>query len=137
MVAPVRDSWEARYVAVVREGGHQQFFDRLLQAVGVTSLVIVSPWITSLPGEVSLGSILEFIDKNRVPTVTIMRHPRKEPMNSDAVALLRQSENVVLYYNNELHAKIYVCRCSPSGFALLFGESLREGNQSARSRADD
>lgn len=118
------DPWEARYVTVVRQGGHQQFFDRLLQAVEVTSLVIVSPWITSLSGEMPLSSIVEFIDRYRVPTVTVMRHPSKEPMNSEAAMLLRQSGNVIIYYNNELHAKIYVCRCSPCGFALLGSANL-------------
>jgi len=118
------DSWEARYVTVVREGGHQQFFARLLQAVDVTSLVIVSPWISSLASEATIASILDFIDRNKVPTVAIMRHPSKEPMNLDAATALRQSRNVVLYYNNELHAKIYVCRCSPCGFALLGSANL-------------
>lgn len=124
MEVRLRDSWEARYVTVVREGGHQQFFDRLLQAVEVTSLVIVSPWITALDGELPLRSIVDFVDRNAVPTVVLMRHPSKEPMNYEAAALLRQSSNVVIYYNNELHAKIYVCRCSPFGFALLGSANL-------------
>jgi len=124
MVVRSLDPWEARYVTVVREGGHQQFFDRLLLAVEVRSLVIVSPWITSLLGEIPLSSILDFVDRNRVPTVTIMRHPSKEPNNAEAARLLVQSENVIIYYNNELHAKIYVCRCAPFGFALLGSANL-------------
>jgi len=124
MAGRSHDSWEARYVIVVREGGHQQFFARLLQAVDVTSLVIVSPWVSSLAGEVTLASILDFIDRNRVPTVAIMRHPSKESMNLEAATALRQSRNVVLYYNNELHAKVYVCRCAPFGFALLGSANL-------------
>jgi hypothetical protein len=127
MVPEWHDSWESRYVTVVREGGHRRFFERLLQAVEPTSLVIVSPWITSLLGEIPLSSIVDFIDRNRISTVTIMRHPGKEPMNSEAAMLMRQSENVIIYYNNELHAKIYVCRCSPCGFALL-GSANLSGN---------
>ena len=43
--------WEERFVTVVREGGHTLFFERFMQATGITSLVIVSPWILGLDGE--------------------------------------------------------------------------------------
>ncbi len=120
-------NWESRYTAVVREGGHQQFFDRFLLAVGIRSLSIVSPWITAIPGEVSLRSIVDHIDHSNIPTLVMTRHPRKEPMNREAVDVLLASDNIVLYYNNELHAKIYVCRCEPFGFALL-GSANLSGN---------
>lgn len=117
--------WEERYITVVREGGHALFFERFVQATSVTSLVIVSPWIQSLDGEpLSLTDILWTVQKGRVPTTVIMRSPDKEPLNRSAADLFEGSPFVTLYYNNELHAKVYVCRCQPFGFALLGSANL-------------
>lgn len=116
--------WEARYVSVVRHGGHQRFFERFMEAVDIESLVIVSPWITPMRDELPLSSIIDRINRNAIPTVVILRPPTKEPMNREAAELLSDCEHVLLYYNNDLHAKIYVCRCSPFGFALLSSANL-------------
>ncbi len=117
--------WEERFVTVVREGGHSLFFERFMEAVEVTSLVIVSPWIQSLDGEpISLKDILWSIEKRKVPATVIMRSPTKEPLNRDAAELFEGCPFITLYYNNDLHAKIYVCRCQPFGFALLGSANL-------------
>ena len=117
--------WEERYVTVVYEGGHSAFFTRFIQAYEVTNLVIVSPWIMSLEGEnISLTDIIWEIEKGKVQTVVIMRNPNKEPLNRKADELFNKSPFITLYYNNELHAKIYVCRCQPFGFALLSSANL-------------
>lgn len=117
--------WEERFITVVREGGHTLFFERFIQATGTTSLVIVSPWILSLYEEpFSLEVILHTIKKGKVPTTVIMRSPEKEQLNVEAVKLLKRSPFVTLFYNNDLHAKIYVCRCQPFGFALLSSANL-------------
>lgn len=117
--------WEERYVSVVYEGGHSLFFQRFVQATDATSLVIVSPWIQSLDDEaLSLRDILWTIQKCGVPTTVIMRSPDKEPLNRSSVVLFEGSPFVTLYYNNELHAKVYVCRCQPFGFALLGSANL-------------
>ena len=80
--------WEERFVTVVREGGHSLFFERFLQAVEVTSLVIVSPWIQSLDEEpVSLKDILWSVERGKVPTTIIMRSPQKESLNRDTAEL--------------------------------------------------
>ena len=101
------------------------FFERFMQAVEVTSLVIVSPWIQSLDGEpVSLKDILWSVERGKVPTTIIMRSPQKEPLNRDAAKLFEGCPFITLYYNNDLHAKIYVCRCQPFGFALLSSANL-------------
>src|SRR5437870_4950180 len=39
--------WEDRYVRVLMDGGHREFFDRFLQAQEVLSLVLITPWISS------------------------------------------------------------------------------------------
>lgn len=117
--------WEERFITVVSEGGHTLFFERFVQAVEVTSLVVVSPWIQSLDGEpLSLKDILWSIERRKVPTTIIMRSPQKEPLNRDAAELFEGYPFITLYYNNDLHAKIYVCRCQPFGFALLGSANL-------------
>ena len=117
--------WEERFVTVVREGGHTLFFERFVQAVEVISLVVVSPWIQSLDKEpLSLKDILWSVERRKVPTTIIMRSPQKEPLNRDAAELFEGCPFITLYYNNELHAKIYVCRCQPFGFALLGSANL-------------
>jgi hypothetical protein len=118
-------TWEERFVTIVREGGHTLFFERFLQAVEITSLVIVSPWIRTLVGEpISLKDIMLTVKKRKVPTTVIMRSPEKEPMNREAAEVFQASSLITLYYNNDLHAKIYVCRCQPFGFALLGSANL-------------
>jgi len=117
--------WEERFITIVSEGGHTLFFERFVQAVEVTSLVVVSPWIQSLDGEsLSLKDILWSIERRKVPTTIIMRSPQKEPLNRDAAELFEGCPFITLYYNNDLHAKIYVCRCQPFGFALLGSANL-------------
>jgi len=117
--------WEEKFITVVREGGHSLFFERFMQAVEVTSLVIVSPWIQRLDGEpLSLKDMLWSVERGKVPTTIIMRSPEKEPLNRDAAELFEGCPFITLYYNNDLHAKIYVCRCQPFGFALLGSANL-------------
>jgi len=117
--------WEERFITVVREGGHSLFFERFMQAVEVTSLVVVSPWVQSLDGEpISLKDILWSVERGKVPTTIIMRSPEKEPWNRDAAKLFEGCPFITLYYSNDLHAKIYVCRCQPFGFALLGSANL-------------
>lgn len=117
--------WEERYITVVRDGGHTLFFERFMQSTGITSLVIVSPWILGLDAEpFSLETILNAIKRGKVPTTIIMRSPEKEHLNVEAAKRFKGSPFVTLYYNNDLHAKIYVCRCQPFGFALLSSANL-------------
>jgi len=117
--------WEERFITVVREGGHTLFFERFMQATEITSLVIVSPWILGLDGEpFSLETILHAIRRGKVPTTVIMRNPEKEQLNVEAAELFKGSPFVTLYFNNDLHAKIYVRRCQPFGFALLSSANL-------------
>ena len=118
-------NWEDRYIKVVREGGHALFFERFISASSITSLVIVSPWIQTLSGEpISLEQIVSFVTKEKIPTTIIMRSVQKEPLNRNAAEIFKKCPLITLYYNNDLHAKIYVCRCQPFGFALLGSANL-------------
>lgn len=118
-------SWEEKYVKVVMRGGHSYFFERFVQAVGVTNLIIVSPWIQTLEGEqLTLKDIIWYIEKRQIQTTIVMRSPKKESLNIDAARLFMNCPLITLYYNNDVHAKIYVCKCQPFGFALLSSANL-------------
>lgn len=117
--------WEARFASIVYDGGHEAFFDRFLLASQISRLVIVSPWITSLERErITLRDIIATIEAQEVPTTVVMRHPGKEPLNREASELLSTSRCVTVYVNSDLHAKVYVCRCAPFGFALVSSANL-------------
>jgi len=119
-------TWEEKFAEIVYEGGHKTFFERFLLATKIESLVIVSPWISTLPDEnITLEDIILTIKRQNVPTTVIMRDPERERLNIKAAKLFRQCRNIIdLYFNNELHAKVYVCKCAPFGFALLGSANL-------------
>ena len=116
-----------KYAEVVYERGHIQFFERVFSATGVKRLVIVSPWLISTERDpITLHHIADYIERYHVETIIVMRSPQKEPKNLVAVNLLKSriASWLTLYYNNGIHAKIYVCRCQPFGFALLSSANL-------------
>ena len=119
--------WEESYTQVIRTGSHKLFFGRLFICQNIQSLVIISPWIGRLKQEnlgYSVEDIARFINRHQIPTFVITRDPKKEIANREAIDILLSCPSLTLYYNNSLHAKIYVCRCIPSGFALLSSANL-------------
>lgn len=119
--------WKESYTQVVKAGGHVLFFERLFAAKDVHGLVIISPWISFLQREelgYSLEDIASFINLNQIPTYIITRAPEVEFVNRKAIDIFCSCPSVNLYYNNSLHAKVYVCRCEPFGFALLSSANL-------------
>ena len=120
-----KPKWEEEYAKVAREGGHLEFFERFVDATAVSSLVIISPWIQTLNGEqITLEDIMRKIERDGIETTVIMRDPRRESMNYRANDLFKNCQHVTLYYNNDLHAKVYVCKCDPFGFALLSSANM-------------
>jgi len=119
-------TWEEKFAKIIYEGGHTVFFERFLLAIDIKSLVIISPWISTLPNEnIRLEDIIFTIKKHKIHTTVIMRDPERERLNIEATKLFRQyHHNIDLYFNNELHAKVYVCKCAPFGFALLGSANL-------------
>jgi len=117
--------WEQKFVTIVHEKGHEKFFLRFLLAQKISHLSIISPWITSLNNEqITLVDIVSKIKKENVETLVFMRSPTKEKHNREAAELFVSCPSVTLYYNNELHAKVYLCRCDPVGFALVGSANL-------------
>jgi hypothetical protein len=120
-------NWRERYLEVAYERGHVQFFERVFSAVEVRKLVIVSPWINSKPSDpITFNDIVEYVVKKKVELTVVMRDPAKEPINFEVATLLKTQIPgfLTLFYNNGVHAKIYVCRCKPFGFALLSSANL-------------
>jgi len=119
-------TWEEKFAKIIYEGGHTVFFERFHLATDIKSLVIISPWISILPNEnIKLEDIIFTIKKYKIPTTVIMRDPERERLNIEATKLFRQCHhNIDLYFNNELHAKVYVCKCTPFGFALIGSANL-------------
>lgn len=125
--------WKESYTQVVKAGGHMRFFERLFTAHDIHSLVIISPWIGFLQREklgYSLEDIARSINSNQIPTYIITRDPESETVNREAIDIFYSCPSVNLYYNNSLHAKIYVCRCEPFGFALLSSANLSMASSS-------
>jgi hypothetical protein len=103
------------------------FFKRLFGAQAVRSLVLVSPWIGVFEREhfgYSLEDIAGLIVACHIPTYVVMRAPEVAPTNDSAAVILSRCPSVNLFFNNDLHAKVYVCRCDPFGFALLSSANL-------------
>jgi hypothetical protein len=120
--------WEQNYVKIVHEKGHEEFFLRFLLAHKISHLTIISPWITTLKDEqFTLNDITKKIKDEQIETLVFMRSPYKEKHNIESAELFFRCPSVTLYYNNELHAKVYVCRCEPFGFALV-GSANLSGN---------
>jgi hypothetical protein len=125
--------WEEAYTQVVKEGGHLRFFERLFAAHNIQSLVIISPWIVLLRRgsfNYNIEALAQFINSNHIPTYIITRNPEKETVNKRAIDILTSCPSVNIFYNNSLHAKIYVCRCEPFGFALLSSANLTDSSLS-------
>ena len=119
--------WEESYTQVVKAGGHTFFFERLFAAHDIHSLVVISPWIGSLQREelgYSVEDVAQLIRSKQIPTYVITRDPEAETVNRKAIDIFCSCPTVNLYYNNNLHAKVYVCRCEPFGFALLSSANL-------------
>ena len=120
-------TWEEAYSKVVKEGGHLRFFERLFAAHDIHSLVIISPWIVLSRQDsfsYDIEGLSQFIKSNNISTYIITRDPEKETVNKRAIDILTSCPSVNIFYNNSLHAKIYVCRCEPFGFALLSSANL-------------
>lgn len=123
--AEMPERWEDRYVRVIVEGGHRYFFERFLDAVEVTALTIVSPWISARGIlDSQFHGMVKKIRQENIRATVLLRDAIKEPINAEAIALLTDLPTVTVFSNNELHAKLYVCKCSPYGFAYVGSANL-------------
>jgi hypothetical protein len=122
-----RISEGAPYVQILTAGSVERFLQRyMLGAVEPQSLVIVSPFVSDLAGEVyELKDLIKKIGVDRTRTYVVTRPPR-EPYQQAAMSLLQTSPYVEIRYNADIHAKLYIhwSRKDESSFALFGSGNL-------------
>lgn len=94
------------------------------------NIVIVSPFISDLAGElVTLKNIIRKIDKDNT-TAYILTRPPKEEYQINSIEILKQSPNIEIRYNDDIHAKLYICWCKKNideSFAMFGSGNLTKG----------
>jgi len=119
------------YARIFTEGAVNQFLQKYMTYQTFPQvLVIVSPFISNLAGELyELQDIIAHINKTRTPTYVITRE-LKDDYQKESIALLSQSPNVEIRYNERIHAKLYICWCKEKeedSFALFGSGNLTSG----------
>ncbi|MFP3880100.1 MAG: hypothetical protein ACLFVA_04010 [Dehalococcoidia bacterium] len=124
-------SVKAVKAAVVRDGIQNAFSTRLRQSrKEAHKIIIASPWIgyrDSSRGP--LTSIVATIDACRIPTYVFTRQPQNTTHIQGVNALMRCPYTEIVY-NNNLHAKLYICMAPyPYGFAIMGSANLTSGSE--------
>ena len=119
------------YVRIFTERSVDLFLQKyLLCSTFPQILVIVSPFISDLAGEqVDLKDIVAKITKDKTQTYVITRSP-KELYQQSSIAILNQSPYIEIRYNEDIHAKLYLCWCrkkEEDSFALFGSGNLTTG----------
>jgi len=119
------------YVRVFTEKAVDQFLHKFMACeVFPQNLVIVSPFISNLAGEmIDLQDLVKKINKDKTWTYVITR-PAKEKYQRESMEILTQSPYVEVRYNDDIHAKLYICWCRDSeedSFALFGSGNLTKG----------
>ena len=93
-------------------------------------LVIISPWITSPPGESSFSALLDLIRAKRITTYVVTRSPASTA-HLDCVERLSSCPSVEVIFNDNVHAKVLVCIApSPHAFALIGSANMTVNSES-------
>jgi hypothetical protein len=119
------------FVRIYTERSVDQFLQKYMVCNAFPqTLVIVSPFISDLSGElIDLMDIVKKINQSRTLTYVITRPP-KERYQMDSIAILSQSPYVEIRYNEDIHAKLYICWCRKNedeSFALFGSGNLTAG----------
>jgi HKD family nuclease len=121
---------EPPYIKVYTKNTVEQFVKRyLLGSVKAQSLVLVSPFLSTLDGEAySLKDILKRATKDHTRVYIVTRQPEAEYQHA-GIELLKQFSCVEIRYNPEIHAKLYVCwgREVEESFAFFGSGNLTSG----------
>ena len=127
---PISRSIEPPYIQVFTEAVVEQFIKRyLISSVRAQSLLVISPFIGDLSGELySLKDILDRATADRTRVYVVTRIP-KDQYQLDAMALLNACPYVEIRYNQDVHAKLYICwgRNEEESFALFGSGNLTSG----------
>lgn len=108
----------------VTEAFFKRFIDRVQSGDRCNGLWIVSPWFSNLQGEeISLEDILDVVRRNKIRTTVITRTPEPEYHRVAMRKVLRRSP-VEVYFNDTLHAKMYIARNEDVSLALVGSANL-------------
>jgi len=112
-------------IRLVTDKVTEYFFSEFMGTSDCCKLTIISPWISDMGEErYDLLSIVQKIERDKISTLVISRRP-VEPWHSKAISILEASDFVQIRYNDNLHAKIYVCENARNpSFALLGSANL-------------
>ena len=121
---------EPPYLKVYTKNTVEQFIKRyMLSSVKAQSLVLVSPFISTLEGEaIKLIDILLKAQKDHTQVYVVTRKPEAE-YQIEGIRLLNKFSCVEIRYNPEIHAKLYVCwgREVEESFAFFGSGNLTSG----------
>jgi hypothetical protein len=120
---------EVPYVEIAPDRPVERFLRMfILSPRRIDELVLISPIIGMLHGvSVSMTRILDRINREHIRTYVITNEPNPDyPSHVEAVANLSKSDYTEIRFNESLHAKVYVCRFTDGGFALLGSGNLTE-----------
>lgn len=113
-------------IRVIRHKITEAFFDRFIKFNDCCYLTIVSPWISDLNNmKITLQEIINKIDHDEIGTYVITREPLgRDKWHVKAIEMMKQSPNIAIYFNNNVHAKIYISENVFHSFALLGSANL-------------
>ena len=117
--------------AVVRNGIQNTFSARLRRSkTQARKIVIASPWISYSDSKRGpLLNIVATIDAYKIPTYVFTRQPQNMA-HAQAMNVLMSCPCVEIVYNNNLHAKLYICIAPyPCGFAIIGSANLTLGSE--------
>jgi hypothetical protein len=117
--------------AVVRKGIQNVFDARLRRAKNKASkIIIASPWISCSGAKKGpFLSIVSTINRYKIPTYIFTRQPQNAA-HTLAMNLLMSCSYIEIVYNNNLHAKLYICMAPyPYGFAIMGSANLTSASE--------
>lgn len=119
------------YVKIFTERSVEQFLHKFMAcSVYPQTLVIVSPFISDLAGELyKLQDLVDKITADKTLTYVITR-PAEEKYQQDSFEILRGCPYVEVRYNENVHAKLFICYCrkkEENSFALFGSGNLTRG----------
>lgn len=121
---------EPPFLKVYTKNTVEQFIKRyMLGSVKAQSLILVSPFISALEGEVfELIDILMKAKKDHTRVYVVTREPETE-YQIEGIRLLNRFSCVEIRYNPEIHAKLYICwgREVEESFAFFGSGNLTSG----------
>jgi hypothetical protein len=121
---------EPPFVKVYTKNTVEQFIKRyMLSSVKAQSLVLVSPFISTLEGETyNLKAILKRAEKDHTRVYVVTHEPEAE-YQREGIELISRFDCAEIRYNSEIHAKLYICwgREVEESFAFFGSGNLTSG----------